>query len=76
MPSRDRHIALTSVRPGPRVAKAAILQVRPFDELAPIDADFVTSSVDLGDTAADADIHVDPRFGRFDADLGQVVALG
>lgn len=54
----------------------AILQFRPFDELAPIDADFVTSSVDLGDAAAEADIHVDPRFGRFDADLGQVVALG
>jgi len=54
----------------------AVLEFRTFDQLAPADIEFVTASVDLGDAAADADIHVDPRYGTFDAELGQVIALG
>jgi len=54
----------------------AVLDFRTFDQLEPADVEFVTASVDLGDAALDADIHVDPRFGTFDAELGQVIALG
>lgn len=54
----------------------AVLAFRSFDQLAPVDVEFVTAGVDLGDAVSGADIHVDPRYGTFDAELGQVVALG
>ena len=54
----------------------AVLSFRTFDELPPADADFVTSSIDVSAAAAEADIHVDPRYGTFDPVLGQVIALG
>lgn len=54
----------------------AVLSFRTFDQLEVVDVDFVTASIDVSGAAADADIHVDPRYGTFDPVLGQVVALG
>ena len=53
-----------------------VLSFRPFDELSPEDADVVVAGLDVDGRAAEADIYVDPRYGVFDRDLTQVVALG
>jgi hypothetical protein len=53
-----------------------VLSFRSFAELAPADAATVTATIDTATRLATADVHVDPRYGTFDATTGQVVALG
>ena len=53
-----------------------VLKFRPFAELSAADADAVTAAIDSAARLADADVFVDPRYGTFDAETGQVVALG
>jgi hypothetical protein len=52
-----------------------VLTIRPFAELTAIDINTVASTIDVDDRRADADVFVDPRYGTFDATIGQVVAL-
>jgi hypothetical protein len=53
-----------------------VLEFRPFAELTPEDAETVTAAIDSAVRLANADVFVDPRYGTFDAETGQVVALG
>jgi len=52
------------------------LGFRPFDELNPEDTDAVVAVVGAGIDTSDADVHVAPRYGVFDAETGRVVGLG
>jgi hypothetical protein len=58
---------------------AAVLMLRPFDELLPDSQALIASSVlqqgQLDALVDDADIYVDPRYGRWDTASGSVVAL-
>jgi hypothetical protein len=58
---------------------SAVLMLRPFDELAPESQSLIAGTVvsqDKLDAIVDnADIYVDPRYGRWDPDSGSVVAL-
>lgn len=58
---------------------AAVLMLRPFDELLPESRSLIASASvpqDQLDAIVDAaDIYVDPRYGRWDPDVGSVVIL-
>ncbi len=52
-----------------------VLVFRSFDELDSVDAEQVTSLIDVTEFTADADVYVDSRYGTFDAATGTVVSL-
>jgi len=58
---------------------AAVLMLRPFEDLLPESQSLVASTVvsqDQLDAIVDgADVYVDPRYGRWDPDTGSVVAF-
>jgi hypothetical protein len=58
---------------------SAVLMLRPFDELLPESQTLIASSIvpqeRLDTIVDDADIYVDPRYGRWDPASGSVVAL-
>lgn len=60
---------------GQEVAHAVIV-FRTYENLELNDIDLVAASVDVSSELAEADIYVDPRYGTFDADTGQVISLG
>ncbi|RLE26233.1 MAG: hypothetical protein DRJ50_01385 [Actinobacteria bacterium] len=60
---------------GQEIAHAVIV-FRTYENLGLNDIDVVAASVDVSSELAEADIYVDPRYGTFDADTGQVVSLG
>jgi hypothetical protein len=53
-----------------------VLAFRDFARLEPADVDLVTTTIELADRFAEADVFVDPRYGTFDTATGQVVGLG
>jgi hypothetical protein len=53
-----------------------VLEFRDFAGLRPADLELVTSTIELADRLAAADVFVDPRYGTFDTTTGQVVGLG
>ena len=53
-----------------------VLSFRPYEELSDAEAEQLAGLVDVSEAAAEADIHVDPRYGTFDRDTGTVVGLG
>jgi hypothetical protein len=58
---------------------SAVLMLRPFDELLPASQSLVASTIvsqdELDALVDDANVYVDPRYGRWDAASGSVVAL-
>ncbi len=54
---------------------SVVLVFRAWDELESVDAEQVTSLIDVTEFAADADVYVDSRYGTFDAATGTVVSL-
>jgi hypothetical protein len=58
---------------------SAVLMLRPFDELLPESQSLVAATVvsqeQLDSLVDDANVYVDPRYGRWDPDTGSVVAL-
>ena len=59
---------------GAEVASVALV-FRSFDELDSVDAEQVTSLIDVTEFTADADVFVDSRYGTFDAATATVVSL-
>jgi hypothetical protein len=53
-----------------------VLEFRDFAGLRPADLELITSTIELADRLAAADVFVDPRYGTFDTTTGQVVGLG
>jgi hypothetical protein len=53
-----------------------VLGFRRFADLDENSRAEVLATLDVSDIAADAEVYVDPRYGVFDATIGQVVALG
>jgi hypothetical protein len=53
-----------------------VLELRSFADLTEDEVARLPELLDLSDAAAGADVHVDPRYGTFDAETGTVVALG
>ncbi len=54
---------------------SVVLVFRSFDELDSVDAEQVTSLIDVTEFTADADVFVDSRYGTFDAATATVVSL-
>jgi hypothetical protein len=53
-----------------------VISFRSFDDLADPEVEQLAGVIDVSAAAADADIHVDARYGTYDRDTGTVVGLG